>query len=160
MSTPQDARITWRFAQPTDLDFIYRSLKKIAEDDGYIAHFFLTPNDVKEALFYKTAHSECLISEYNKTPVALMLFTVMHLNFNRFHKPGLYVHDLFVEKEYRRHGVAKVLGNAVKEVALSRGCDRIDGILPKSNQGATAFYQTIEDIKVLDYIHYMRLHLK
>lgn len=160
MSSVSDAHIHWRFAQIPDLDFIYRSLKKVAQEDGYLERFYLTLNSLQEALFSAQAHSECLIAEVNKQPVALMLFSTMHLNFNRFHKPGLYVHDLFVEPAYRRHGVARVLGNAIKEVALQKGCDRIDGIIPKTNQGATAFYHTIEDIKILDYIHYMRLNLK
>lgn len=160
MSDNLESEITCRLSLPQDLDFIYSSLKKVAEEDGYISHFFLTRNDLREALFSKTAHSECIIGEHQNKPIALVLFTLMHLNFNRYQNPGIYVHDLYVQKDFRRKGVARALGNTLKDIAIERGCDRIDGIVPKTNQNATAFYQTIEEIKVLDYIHYMRLNLR
>lgn len=160
MTSGSEVTIACRLATSEDLDFIYQSLQNIAKEDGYIDHFFLTIDKLKEALFSEKSFSECLIAELNRKPIAIMLFSEIHLNFNRFNKPGLYVHDLYVSKECRRLGIANKLGSAIIQTGKDRGCDRIDGIIPKTNFAATAFYQTIEDIKVLDYIHYMRLNLK
>jgi GNAT superfamily N-acetyltransferase len=151
--------VTCRLAGSPDVEFIYRSLKLLAQEEGYLAKFTQTIDTLNHALFSDEAFAECVISEFNHEPVGIMLFSVIHLNFTIYPAPCIFVHDMYVHKEYRRQGVAKELGTYLKEMARSRGCSRIDGIVPKANQGATAFYHTIEDIKVLDYIHYMRLNL-
>lgn len=159
MPDKNEIQVTCRLAKDLDLDFIYRSLKKLAEDDGYLDHFFLTQKEVEKALFSRDAFAECLVGEVNHNPIAIFLYSILHLNFNRHHKPVLYVHDLYVHKAHRRLGVANVMREKLIQIAKENDCDRIDGIIPKANIGATAFYNTIDDIKVLDYIHYMRLNL-
>ena len=149
--------VTCRSAGSLDVDFIYKSLNAVSLEEGN--KFSLTREALSNALFSDNPFAEGVIAEYNHSPVGMMLFSIMHLNFTVFPSPCLFVHDMYVHKEYRRQGVAKALGSYLKDIGRERGCSRIDGIVPKSNEGATAFYNTIEDIQVLNYIHYMRLNL-
>ena len=147
MSDNLESEVTCRLAQPQDIDFIYSALKKIAEEDGYLSHFFLTLNDLRDALFSKNAHSECLLAEHEHKPIAMVLFTLMHMNFNRYQNPGIYVHDLYVQKEYRRKHIARALGNALKDIGIERGCDRIDGIVPKLTKPPQPFIKRLKRLK-------------
>ncbi|HRE31726.1 MAG TPA: GNAT family N-acetyltransferase, partial [Candidatus Berkiella sp.] len=95
----------------------------------------------------------------NNTSIAMLLFSTSHMNFTVFPSPGIYVHDIYVKPAFRRRGIASLLGDHLKVIALDRKYSRIDGIILKDNENAMAFYHKIEDINVLDYIHYMRLKL-
>jgi len=149
-----------RMAAPRDLEFIYESLFNLFEEEGNLDKFSQTQETLFEALFSTKAFAECIIAELGGKPVGLLLFSVTQHNFTNFTSPGIFVHDIYVLPEHRRIGVARHLGDYVKNIALSRNYSRIDGIILKNNQNALAFYQNIQDLNVLDYIYYTRLNLK
>lgn len=149
-----------RFAQKEDVNFIHECLKHLVEEQGIKERYSQTPETLFYALFTKEAFAECVIAEVNETSIGILLFSVSNMNFTVFPSPGIYVHDIYVKPAFRRRGVASVLGDRVKEIALDRKYSRIDGIILKDNENAMAFYHKIEDINVLDYIHYMRLNLR
>lgn len=55
--------------------------------------------------------------------------------------PTLFLEDLFVLKEYRRHGVGNKMFELVKEIAKSEGCGRIEFTVLKWNKSAQRFYE-------------------
>lgn len=151
--------IQCRFAQNNDVNFIHECLKHLVEEQGTKALYSQTPESLYYALFSKEAFAECIIAEVNNTLIGILLYSVSNMNFTVFPSPGLYVHDIYVKPPFRRRGVASLLGDHLKEIARDRKYSRIDGIILKDNESAMAFYHKIEDINVLDYIHYMRLKL-
>ncbi len=153
ISIPQPA--TCRMAGPRDLEFIYESLFNLFDEEECLDKFSQTQETLFEALFSNKAFAECIVAELNNVPVGLLLFSVTQHNFTIFPSPGIFVHNIYVTPEQRRLGVARHLGDYVKNIAISRNYCRIDGIILKNNQNALAFYQT-----VLDYIYYTRLKLK
>ncbi len=155
----QNSPIQCRFAQKEDVDFIHESLTHLVEEQGTKDRYSQTPQSLFYALFSKEAFAECIVAEVNETPIGMLLFSISNMNFTVFPSPGIYVHDIYVKPAFRRRGIASLLGDHVKEIAIDRKYSRIDGIILKDNENAMAFYHKIEDINVLDYIHYMRLKL-
>lgn len=154
-----DSPIECRLAQSEDVEFIHECLSHLVQEQGTQARYSQTPESLFYALFSSEAFAECIIAEVNHTSIGMLLFSVSNMNFTLFPSPGIYVHDIYVKPAFRRRGVASLLGDYIKNLALLRKYSRIDGIILKDNENAMAFYHKIEDINVLDYIHYMRLKL-
>ncbi|MBS0290151.1 MAG: GNAT family N-acetyltransferase [Proteobacteria bacterium] len=149
-----------RLAQAQDLEFIYQCLLSLFEEEGNLEKLSQSPGTLFNALFSENAFAQCIIAEINQKPVGILLFSVTQHNFTAFPSPGIFVHDIYVLPDYRRQGVARLLGDAIKKFALAKNYSRIDGIILKNNQNALAFYRNIQDLQVLDYIYYTRLNLK
>lgn len=160
MDTQQDSPIQCRFAKNDDVAFIHECLSQLVQEQGTQDRYSQTPESLFYALFSPEAFAECIIAEVNNAAIGILLFSVSNMNFTIFPSPGIYVHDIYVKSAFRRRGVASLLGDYVKNLALMRKYSRIDGIILKDNENAMAFYHKIEDINVLDYIHYMRLKLR
>ncbi|MGE3318247.1 MAG: N-acetyltransferase family protein [Candidatus Berkiella sp.] len=151
--------IKCRPAQQEDVDFIHECLLHLVQEQGTADRYSQTPDSLFYALFSKEAFAECVVAEVNETNIGILLYSVSNMNFTIFPSPGIYVHDIYVKPAFRRRGVASLLGDHVKNIAIDHKYSRIDGIILKDNESAMAFYHKVEDINVLDYIHYMRLKL-
>ncbi len=160
MANQLDNPIQCRFAHNNDVDFIHECLSHLVQEQGTQNRYSQTPQSLFYALFSDEAFAECIIAEVDGIPIGMLLFSVSNMNFTVFPSPGLYVHDIYVKPAFRRRGVASLLGDYVKSIAMDRQYSRIDGIILKDNENALAFYHKIEDINVLDYINYMRLKLR
>ena len=56
-------------------------------------------------------------------------------------QPTLYIEDIFVLAEYRRHGIGKSMFHFLKETAKREGCGRIEFTVLKWNTSAQQFYE-------------------
>jgi GNAT superfamily N-acetyltransferase len=57
--------------------------------------------------------------------------------------PTLYLEDLFVLQEYRKHGVGHAIMRFLAQEALRRGCGRFEWIVLDWNENAIRFYQRL-----------------
>ena len=55
--------------------------------------------------------------------------------------PTLFLEDIFVVEEYRRHGVDKEMFDFLKETSKREGCGRIEFTVLKWNKSAQEFYE-------------------
>ncbi len=55
--------------------------------------------------------------------------------------PTLFIEDIFVLEEYRRHGVGKKMFDFMKETAKREGCGKIEFTVLKWNKLAQDFYE-------------------
>ena len=55
--------------------------------------------------------------------------------------PTLFLEDIFVVEEYRRHSVGKEMFDFLRETAKSEGCGRIEFTVLKWNKSAQEFYE-------------------
>ncbi|HKO50824.1 MAG TPA: GNAT family N-acetyltransferase [Polyangiaceae bacterium] len=94
-----------------------------------------------EDLFGARPAAEALLVEAQGRAVAFALF--FH-NYSTFlTQPGLYLEDIFVLPEYRRHGIGKALLSEVAKVAHARGCGRLEWSVLDWNVSAIGFYQSL-----------------
>jgi len=148
-----------RRAAQTDLSFIYDSLKNLAFEENISNRFSLTEEKLFKALFSETAFAEVILVDLNAKSIGLLLFSLTNRNFDLFPSSGIYMHNLYIQPEFRKQGFAKALLTKMKRIARERNCSRIDWVVLNDNVPAINFYQTIEDAKVVDYLKYMRIAL-
>lgn len=146
-----------RFAILDDLDFIYNSLIVLFTEQGVIKRFSQSKASLSKALFGDQSIAELIIIEVDKHPAGFALFSMTNRNFLLFEDPGLYLHDLYVQKQHRRMGLATKLIEQLKAIARERSCNRIDWVLLNNNQLGGNFYASMDEAKSVDYIKYMRI---
>jgi len=83
---------------------------------------------------------ECLIAEYNGEPAGFALYFPIY---STWRGPSLYLEDLFVRPEFRRHGLGKTLLRQVAAIAVERGCARLEWSVLVWNTPAIDFYQSL-----------------
>lgn len=84
---------------------------------------------------------ECLIAEQDGTPAG---FAFYFFNYSTWKgRPGIYLEDLFVQPEFRGHGIGKELLRRVAAIALERGCQRIQWEVLDWNTPAIEFYKAM-----------------
>lgn len=83
----------------------------------------------------------CLIAEYDGQPAG---FALNYYNYSTWvGRPGVYVEDIFVYPEFRRKGIGRALLKAVAEIAVEKGCQRMQWEVLDWNTPAIEFYKSI-----------------
>jgi len=73
-------------------------------------------------------------------------------NFSTFRgQPGLYLEDGFVRPSYRGKGIGRAFLERLAELALERGCDRIEWIVLDWNEPAMQFYRSLKASPMADW---------
>lgn len=152
--------IKYYFAKPKDLEFIYQFLKDMAIEENLIYRFSQDKFSLQKSIFSSQCFAEVLIAEIDNRQVGLCLFSKTNRNFHLFKSHGIFVHDLYVDLEYRRLGIADGLIKKLREIAERRGCDRIEGVVLNQNSTAIKFCYKIADAKPVDYAHVVRIQSK
>ncbi|MFB6231799.1 MAG: N-acetyltransferase family protein [Salinibacter sp.] len=85
---------------------------------------------------------EALLAETERdTAVGFALFFHNYSTFQT--NAGLYLEDLFVRPTYREEGIGRALLQRVAQIALERGCRRIDWAVLDWNEEAITFYEAL-----------------
>jgi GNAT superfamily N-acetyltransferase len=96
---------------------------------------------LKEYLFGSRPYAEAILVEYGGQTAGFALF--FH-NFSTFlTQPGIYLEDLFVLPEYRRQGIGKALLTYLANLAIERGCGRLEWSVLDWNEPAISFYRSM-----------------
>ncbi|CAM0141978.1 unnamed protein product [Umbelopsis sp. WA50703] len=142
------ASFTIRSAQSTDAGLILNFIKSLAEYEKLSHEVTATEEDLRQNLF-QNRYAEVVIgyhkdnedSEEGKFPAGFALF--FH-NFSTFvGKPGLYLEDLYVHKEYRGLGYGKKLLTHLATVAKERECGRYEWVVLDWNEPSIKFYHSL-----------------
>ena len=154
-----NVKISMRYAKPEDLDFIYQSLMAMVKEQGIQDRFSQTEESLSQALFSDHPLAEVVLAELEGKRVGFCLFSLTNRNFELFDRPGIYLHELYTQPQFRKQGVARALIEKITEIAKERSCGRVDWVVLKDNQPALQFYKHIDAAVVVDYINYMRIKL-
>jgi GNAT superfamily N-acetyltransferase len=128
-----------RSAEPADSEVLFQLIKKLAEYEK-LSHA-VTGNvaALREHLFGSPKYIEAILAEYQGQAVGFALF--FH-NYSTFlTKPGIYLEDLFVLPEYRRQGIGRAILTKLAQIAVERGCGRLEWSVLDWNEPAQAFYR-------------------
>lgn len=134
-----------RPATPSDVPFLLAMIKELAayerEPDAVqsteaLFHQFLFGNG-----FGRGPCAEALVGELNGTPQAAALY---FMNFSTWSGGvGLYLEDLYVRPDARRHGLGRAMLKELASIAKSRHCRRMEWSVLDWNTPAQDFYKTI-----------------
>jgi GNAT superfamily N-acetyltransferase len=126
-ATAQDAHTIWRF------------IRQLADYQNHFAQIETTPASLREQMLSTNPPFQCLLAEDNEKPIGFALF---HYNYSTWDgKPGIYIDDLFVLKQWRSNGVGKLLIQQLANIAIEQGCSRIELSVLDWNKPSIAAYQ-------------------
>lgn len=130
-----------RNAVPEDLDLIIGFIRALAEYERLADEVRLDPVLLGCHLFGERPMAEVLIGEIDGIARGFALF--FH-NFSTFEgKPGIYLEDLFVEPDARGSGLGKALLARLAQLAMERGCARLEWWVLDWNEPSIAFYKAL-----------------
>lgn len=129
--------LTFRAAQEQDTPLILTFIKALAEYEHMLDQVTATEGILRDWLFDQKK-AEVLFAVADGTEVGFALF--FH-NFSTFlGKAGLYIEDLFVKPDCRGMGYGKALFQRLAQIAVERGCGRLEWWCLDWNKPSIDFY--------------------
>jgi len=101
----------------------------------------MTEEKLTAHLFGERRYAETLIAEDGGQPVGFALF--FHSFSTFLAQPGLYLEDLFVIPALRGAGIGRALLERLAQVAVDRGCGRLEWAVLDWNKDAIRFYERL-----------------
>jgi GNAT superfamily N-acetyltransferase len=130
-----------REATAADVPVIFDLICELAEYEKLRDHVDATADGLHGALFGPHRYAEVLMAESDGTIAGFALF--FH-NFSTFRgKPGVYLEDLFVRPPFRRLGIGRALLQRLAQIAVERGCSRLEWAVLDWNESAIEFYRKL-----------------
>jgi GNAT superfamily N-acetyltransferase len=133
--------VTFRIEKATDADvpLILQMIRRLAEYERLLDSVTASEEKLREALFGPQPSAEVLIGYADEVPAG---FAVFFQNFSTFlGRPGLYLEDLYVLPEWRRHGLGRQLLAHLAAIAVSRNYGRLEWAVLDWNATAVGFYR-------------------
>lgn len=128
-------------AREKDIADILRFIRLLAQYEKLENQVSVTEEKLRDTLFGCRKYAEVLFLEANQKKVGFALF--FH-NYSTFlGKPGIYLEDLFVLPDERGKGYGKKLLTHLANLALERGCGRLEWSVLNWNQPAIDFYLSL-----------------
>jgi GNAT superfamily N-acetyltransferase len=138
MGTSDPAPFRIERATEQHVDVILRLITGLAEYERLAHEVVATESDLRRWLFGPRPAAEVAIGYAGETPVG---FAVFFQNYSTFlGRPGMYLEDLFVLPEWRKHGFGRRLLAHVAKTAVERGCGRMEWSVLDWNEPARRFY--------------------
>ena len=131
---------SFRFASKEDCSLILRFIRKLADYEDMSGQVVATEELLKEWIFDKRT-AEVIFALDNGIEVGFALF---FQSFSTFLGRGaIYLEDLFVLPEYRGKGHGKGLLKKLAQIAVERGCGRLEWACLDWNEPSIGFYRSI-----------------
>ena len=133
-------QMQFRFAEEKDVSLILQFIKDLAEYEHMLDEVVATEALLTEWIFQKEK-AEVIFVLKDGQEVGFALF--FH-NFSTFlGRAGLYLEDLYVKPEYRHKGYGKGLLKKLAQIAVERGCGRLEWWCLDWNQPSIDFYLSL-----------------
>lgn len=133
-------KVHFRSATREDVPLILRFIKELAEYEKLLHEVVATEELLTKWLFEKNK-AEVLFALEGEKEVGFALF--FH-NFSTFlGRAGIYLEDLYVSPEYRGKGYGKALLEKLAEIAVERGCGRLEWWVLDWNRPSIDFYRSM-----------------
>ena len=130
-----------RLAAAYDVPLILAFVKALADYEKLSDQVAADESRLRDTLFGKHAYAETLIAEFKGEPAGFALFFHSYSTF--LARPGIYLEDLFVKPELRGRGIGKALLTRLAQLAVERGCGRLEWFVLNWNQPAIDFYRSL-----------------
>ena len=133
-------QMQFRFAEEKDVPLILQFIKDLAEYEHMLEEVVATEALLTEWIFQKEKAEVIFVLE-DGNEVGFALF--FH-NFSTFlGRAGIYLEDLYVKPEYRHKGYGKGLLKKLAQIAVERGCGRLEWWCLDWNQPSIDFYLSL-----------------
>jgi GNAT superfamily N-acetyltransferase len=133
--------LTIRNATVHDVPAVLKMLHDSAADQGFPNEVGVTEEDLRADGFGDAPLFRILIGEWNGERAALALFFFNYSSWGS--KTVLYLEDLYVGPDFRHRGIARALLSRLAEIALEKGCSRMQWLVHSANTTAIRFYESL-----------------
>lgn len=132
---------TIRPATIADVPLILDLIRGLAEYERLPHEVVATEAGLRASLFGPVPAAEVVIAEVEGTAAGFALF--FH-NYSTFlGRRGIWLEDLFVQPAFRGQGIGRALLGHLAEVAVARGCGRLEWSVLDWNASAIGFYRSL-----------------
>lgn len=140
-----------RFAVREDVPLILDFIKRLADYEHLLDEVIAT-EEILELWIFDKKKAEVIIAEEDGEPVGFALF--FH-NFSTFlGRAGVYLEDLFVIPEKRGKGYGKALLQKLAQIAVDRGCGRLEWWCLDWNESSIDFYKKLGAVSMEEWTVY------
>lgn len=130
-----------RSATVSDVPLILQLIRELADYERAPDDAVATEPQLREVLFGPKPSAEVLLGFEG---AEAMGFAVYFFNFSTWlGRPGLYLEDLFVRPAARGKGYGRALLARLAQIALERGCGRMEWAVLDWNEPAIGFYKKL-----------------
>lgn len=151
MKKSEEVNLNIRKASHKDVSLILHFIKDLAEYEKLSEQVVATEEILQETLFGDKSYTQVLIAEIEEKPVGYALYFYNYSTF--LGRPGLYIEDVFVSKEYRGRGVATALFKKCAHIAQEHKCSRMEWSVLKWNP-ARKLYDHMEAKPMDEWVVY------
>ena len=143
-----------RPARPTDTAAILSMIRALADYERLLHEVTTTEAELRESLFGPTPAIHAILAETQGVPVGVAIF---YYTFNTFKaRPNIFLEDLFVDPAHRGTGTGLALMRHLAQMAVAKGCARIEWRVLNWNQPSIDFYHRL-GAKPIDHWHTLLL---
>jgi len=133
--------IVIRNAEHRDAGLIFAMIAELAEYEKALHEVIASQQDIEQTLFADNSKSEALICEIDGEPAGYAVFFTSYSTW--LGKNGIYLEDLYVSPRFRGQKAGKQLLRHIAQLAVARGCGRLEWSVLDWNQPAIDFYKSI-----------------
>ena len=141
----------FRFAKEEDCSKILDFIRALAEYEHLSDQVVATEKQYHEWIFEKQIAEVLFVCEEDKE----VGFALFFHNFSTFlGRAGIYLEDLFVLEEYRGKGYGKAMLKKLAQIAVERGCGRLEWGCLDWNQPSIDFYLSLGAVPMNEWTIY------
>lgn len=140
---------TLRDARPEDIPAIVELIRELADYERAPDECHADASLLRQHLFGPKPFAEAIVAERDSAVCGFALF--FHNYSTWLTLPGLYLEDLYVRPEVRGLGIGKALLVRLAEIAVSRGCGRLEWSVLTWNEPAIGFYRSLEAVPMEEW---------
>jgi GNAT superfamily N-acetyltransferase len=133
--------VTIRPAAEHEVPLVLGFIRELAKYEHLEHEVVATEQGLREALFGPRPYAEVVFACVGGEPVGFALF--FHSFSTFLGRPGIYLEDLFVRPEARGRGVGRRLLAWLAELAVERGCGRLEWAVLDWNEPSIGFYRKL-----------------
>ena len=132
--------VEFRYAERKDCGLILSFIKALAEYEKMSDEVVATEELLEEWLFDKKSAEVIFACEDGKE----VGFALFFHNFSTFlGRAGLYLEDLYILEDYRGKGYGKAMLKKLAQIAVERGCGRLEWSCLDWNRPSIDFYLSL-----------------
>lgn len=146
-----NSKLKFRFAERKDTSLILHFILELAKYEK-LEHEVVATEELLENWIFNKQKAEVLFAMQNDKEIGFALF--FH-NFSTFlGRAGIYLEDLYIMPEYRGKGYGKGLLKKLAQIAVERGCGRLEWWCLDWNQSSIDFYLSMGAEQMSDWTVY------
>lgn len=136
----EENNLKFRYATREDVDLVLYFIKAIAKYEKMEDEVIATKESLEYWLFDRK-QAEVIFALVDNKEIGFALF--FH-NFSTFQgRAGLYLEDIFILEQYRGKGYGKAIFKELANIALKRGCGRMEWCCLDWNIPSINFYKAM-----------------